>query len=315
MTIVGAMIGAGFASGKEIWAFFARFGWTSVLFVLPLVVLLFFCLLVGLEGFALGGKTHKNMKLLIDFCMFFCHFCFLSAMIAGLRVLCAQMGMPVLFLIVFCAIGVFIAFGMKTIVAVSSFLMPVLIVFLVAVGIVFVASSAPQNVEFGFDKIGKIGINLVLYVCMNILTALPILQRIGGDCKKKKPVAFVATVCISFLFLLILVALLLNTGTNCDMPILGLCIEKNKILGVFCFFVLIAATTTTMFSCGIEVVDKLQKFVKNRYTSTLLGLAFASAVSTLGFGKIVEILYPALGMVGAVMIFILAFLRLRQKTI
>lgn len=317
MTIVGAMIGAGFASGKEIWEFFARFGWVSVLLVLPLGILMFFCFLLVLgssKNIETICKIHKKAAVFIDIAMFFCHFCLLSAMIAGLRVLCIQMEMPVLFLVVFCAVGILLAFGMKTIFAVSSMIIPILIGFLLSVGIWFVADAKPQAFEFDFAHFGSVCINLILYVCMNVLSAVPILQAVGKNCKNKKTTAFTASVCICTLFLLILVGLILN-GQSLEMPIFYLCLKKSFALGVVCFFVLLIATITTLFSCGLEVVDCVQKLTKSRHISVFVSLLCAAFVSSFGFGKIVVFLYPVLGIFGAIYICALAFFELRKKTL
>ena len=313
MAIVGAMIGAGFASGKEIWVFFARFGWVAILSVVPLGILLFFCFFVGLESFKLNSKMHKKMQFLLQIGMFFCHFCLLSAMIAGLKLLCFGMGAPWLFLIVFCIIGVLLFFGATGIFKAMGVFVPVLIVFLVACCGYFVFCFPTKFEHTTMFGSFYICLNLVLYVCMNVLTALPILEQLGKSCANKKGIAFVASICICALFLLLLVCMIMFGNDSVEMPVLFLCAQQNAFLGTFCFFVLLVASATTLLSCGMEVVDMLEKKIGGRWICVCLALGLATAVSCLGFGKIVTFLYPALGVVGAIEIVVLGVLALRNK--
>ena len=59
MLIIGSIIGAGFASGKEIFTFFAKYGVISLLFVVPLFFLIYLFNYVYLKF----GSKFKNFDL------------------------------------------------------------------------------------------------------------------------------------------------------------------------------------------------------------------------------------------------------------
>ena len=57
--MIGAVIGAGFASGKEIFEYFAKYGVLSLLFVFPL----FLCIYFFLFNYLKFGESYGNYDL------------------------------------------------------------------------------------------------------------------------------------------------------------------------------------------------------------------------------------------------------------
>ena len=64
MLIVGGIVGAGFASGQEIVAFFAQYGFVSLFFIIPVFFLLYFGIKQILLRNTCQNKNPKTEKIL-----------------------------------------------------------------------------------------------------------------------------------------------------------------------------------------------------------------------------------------------------------
>ena len=315
MTIVGAMIGAGFASWQEIWTFFGFAGWISIFFVVPLFLLLLLTIIVALKTqaesfFDLGKFCFGKYAILAELVFAFCCFCLLSGMIAGLRTLC-EFFTP-LFLISFCMIGIMLFFGFDGIVKINTWLLPFLIVFLCTISIFTIIDGSATAQAFSAFNVFKLSGNCVLYVCMNTLLSLPVILQLGKSCRKKTLAAVVACSLICILFALAVFALIFSCEPKNEMPILEICFNKSYALGIVCIVFLVIATLTTIFSCGLELVNFAQKRIKNRAFCVIFVLFVASLFSLLGFEKIVECVYPILGALGFIL-FLIALASLVKK--
>ena len=316
MTIVGAVIGAGFASGEEIWAFFGRFGITSLLFVLPLFALLFAFVILAFKSQAknsleLGQKLFGKYSLIYELLFVFCCFCLLSGMIAGMRVLCKSM--PLLYVFAICFVGVLLFFGITGVIKTNVLVLPVLILFLSGVCFFELASIKTFEFDFEFCSLAKIFGFGFLYAAFNSVCSLPVVLPVGEKCKHKCCAAAIACSAVCCLFVLLLLTIIFCLKEKTTMPILQICFEKNRILGLVCIVILLFATITTIFSCGLEIVDFAYKYVKNRAFCVVFVMFLSSLFSIFGFDRIVAFVYPVLGGLGVVVFIMIAVLVFRQK--
>ena len=311
MSIVGAIIGAGFASGAEIVSFFGKSGWLvvgvgAVMFALFFVEIFLFlnCNTNGSNDFGkmlLGGRGK-----IFDYVLLFCHFCVLSGMIAGARSLCILAGMDWLFLVLFCVVGILLFFGFGSVVKINAFLLPLLCIFLIVLPSIVIAK---HGIYLSFPKakmVPRIFLNLLLYVSMNSLIASPILLKISGEIKHKKTCAFVSSAVVCALFLIVFFALS-SLKTKSDLPFFDLCKNYGFWAKLICVVFLLVATLSTLVSCGMALVDVIK--TKNRAVAVLVVFISASFASLIGFSNIVLYVYPFMGILGAL---IIAFLLLKN---
>lgn len=315
-TIVGTMLGAGFASGQEIISFFgAAQIWAVLLsgFVLFLFALFIFW---GLKCGQRATTIQKQNQLVFgkaaqvfNFLFLLCHFVVMSGMIAGTRNLCQIANLQLLFpfLLVFVAIIVF--FGMSGIKIINSILSPLLIAFLFVV--VFFGFKNSPTIHPIFPSTNAIKTSLhcsaamlissIVYVGMNALTALPVILPLGQKTTKPGFVAWSSAIIIFALFLPMLIILLFSNPKG-SMPLLTLAAKTSAWLQKLGIIFLIIASGTTLFSSAHALTSSLQALTKSRAGATTLVFVLASIASLFGFSNIIKYLYPILGILGTIIL-------------
>ena len=311
MTIVGAIIGAGFASGKEILTFFGNGGWLSVAFSALLFGMLFGCIFLFLYCPAENQKQFGKLVFgkaswVLGAVYLFCHFCVLSAMIAGARSLCAKAGVPWLFLVLFCGTGILLLSGFNWVLNANAVLLPGLLVFLVVVPTTILSKNKPA-LQFPSTSLApKLLLNLVLYVAMNMLTASPVLLSVKSRCKNKKSCAALASAIVSVLFLLIFLAIC-GFSAEVELPFFSLCVGSGRVASFVCVVFLLVATLTTLVSCGMALVEPLTKITRFKPIAVFSVLCASAFASIFGFSNIVKYVYPVMGVLGLFIVVILSF--------
>ena len=134
---------------------------------------------------------------------------------------------------------------------------------------------------------------------MNILTCCPILRKISQNfqCKKDlKKVAFISssvfTFClVSFVMFIVLFG---KTFVKDDMIILSVVRSNSELFYYLYFVVLVVGILTTLFSCGLGGVEILSEIFSENF-SIICFVWISFIMSFLGFDKIIDYLYPMLG--------------------
>ena len=279
---VGTVIGAGFATGKEILLFFGNSSFISIFIAGFLLSLFCYCFLrlgsiYGNIFFAFG-----KFKLIVKIFIIIANICVFCATLAGAEEVIFNIfhfhGGGIITAIITLII---VFFGVNAIKIVNLVIVPAIIVIIT---IIFFKDSQ-------YDLNGKISFILPFcYASMNLST--------GGFFIGKNAVGFTKKDCltcsaISGLILTILMFFIYCIVKNVDssMPF----IAKSVVLGfgIIANVVLYLAMLTTLI--GTLDVSALN----NKYFAILI-TAIGLLVSTFGFSNIVNSLYPIMGAVGGV---------------
>ena len=302
--VVSSIIGVGFATGKEIAHFFLSgrsLFWAVVIFFFVFVGLTWYIMhvkskhnlneLTNLNKFAFG-KYYEigNIILVILFIVTN------AAMLAGCdnlvgNYLCINLPIVSLFL---SGITFFIALsGVDKIKAIANVVMPVLIV-IIAVNACCnlktptLQGSAVKDIAYP-----------IIFCAENFITLIAVLIN-----TKSKPVtlSLLSGLTIS---LVILISAIAIGNLRVDMPMLTL----SKNIGVVFFSVyligVIFALFTTLQISTYNCLQVINKNPKQRIFTLILILFISQIIAYLGFNFIVQYLYSAIGVLGAIYLIVL----------
>ena len=318
MAILGAIIGAGFASGREIASFFGNYGIWVIPFIFVASILFFFC-------FYLFAKLGKDLKpksisditsslfgkagVFVDFAFVLSTFITLASMLAGSDSIGSIMfgaGYNFCYISIFTAVvvAVIVSVGLKYIYKITDIILPVMLVVLTIILIIFFAKTPAQtisseNAQFnGFSVI----IYTLLYVAMNTFYNIFIISR-TSQLMNKKQLKWASGISAGILlFLLISILLAIFHGGDAvlksDMPLLAIANVLGGEFGIIYSIVLYFAIFTTICLNAYAIVEWLNRFIKNKFVCSVVVLTLGFIFSRFGFSTIVDIFYPIEGIFG-----------------
>ena len=210
------------------------------------------------------------------------------------------------------ALVTFITFmtSVKGVIKVNEILVPILIIFLVIVGIL----NLP---EINFLKLDNyiIQINFsnyilsgILYCSYNTILLIPVLLTLKDYIKNRQQITGVAivTTIITTLLSLIVFLLLVRVDvdiTKLEMPAVYVVSNSFRILKYVYGFIILVSIFTTAISLGTSFLQNIAKNKKS-YTQFALIMCITSVItSKIGFSNLINLLYPFFGYLGLAQIF------------
>lgn len=302
MLIVGTMIGAGFASGREIVSFF---GSTPNMFIALIAgVLVFGCsslfLFVGRrvkksDMGEVNGEVFGKLRPIADVFMLFNSMTVLGAMLAGTDSLTAEFInlRPFGSIILGGCCAVIAVKGLSGVIKANAVLVPVMVVFL------FVCSIAAIDFPFAPQSAAISPYSVVLYVSMNMILGGGVLTTVHKLSPREILLASsVAAVAIAGLLMFIMGALQSSSAAQADMPMLLIALKSGKTMYFLCMPIIAASIFTTMLSAFKSVYDYVYGFIGKKIISAVAVLIGGLVVGAFGFSNVVGALYPIIGGVG-----------------
>ena len=310
LTFVGAIVGAGLCSGREIVSFFGAFAATHLFVSLAVALLLGAgtavivrcCQRFGLNslGRLLSGRRTAQVFVMT------CYLITVGSMLAGLD---ALTGWP----LPLCSIGTLViglivtAKRFSGIAKANSALVPLMVL-----AVLFVCLSADRTPAL--NSLSKTAepnfweaVKLLLYVSMNLFLALGVMTSASEQLSPRQAVLSGALTGLLLFGLLYLLGRTLFVQppqvTDAEMPLLVL--PKGPFSALLVRLLIWSAVFTTLLSALLPLTEFAGEFLP-RHPSAAVGAA-GFLLSRLGFSEIVAALYPVMGGVGA--LFFLLFLR------
>ena len=324
--LIGTFVGAGFASGKEVFNFFTIFSFNGII-----SILLFSFLLFLLINKCLNIKTNLKLKSYNEFIFylekkykFFNHRFFLFIiniflassfyiMIAALSSLFDyQFNIAKLITITWCVFICYFIFYKKNInfiYIINSILMPILILFIISLCLF---NTNLNNINFyetnnSSNILTAIFMGL-LYFSYNSLLLIPIVFDLKITEKNNNfKISLIFSLIILLLTFLINLLLLSFYNLVCDLelPILFISNSSIKIFSYLYFFIILSAIFTTMVSSGYSFVSN---FNKNNFKIKLITfLLFSFVFCVFSFSSLINFFYPLFGLIGFTQIFLILF--------
>ena len=331
-SIIGALIGAGFASGQEMYLFFYRFGIYGILglvlcsILIGLVVYKTFKIIYSSKGKKISNyqdflkevfygdkKEPKNKYLNLSYISNLIVNIFLLItfyiMISGFGAYFEQefhfnklIGASILAIISFFVLIKDIGGVAKT----NSVIVPVLIIIILLLGIKNIG-----NLEFSRIST-KLNFNWVMqaivYCSYNMILVIPVLVELSRYIKNEKHIKNIALFSGIIVFALAIIIFLLLTNItipfeNIQMPTVYVIDHNFPSFRVIYGLVILMSIFSTAISIGISFLGNITKDKKNY--PQLAGIMCISGilVSNIGFANLVKMLFPLFGYLGILQIY------------
>lgn len=327
---IGAVMGAGFATGQELMQYFVRFGAVGLLgiaacggiFALVGFKVLYFMHLRGLDSYrgflrCIMGERLGAISEAFGFCFIIALY---SSMLAATGALLHQLWDIDRFygsLIMFIACSLLVGGGVKSLGAVNMLLCPLLIGGSAIVGLWLYFGSVEvfaPSVRLDDNILGSV----IVYVSYNIISGISLLCAVSKQIRGIRD-AFIGGVVGGVIVGLIGLALALplykyfDITVNAELPMLRLMSGNMELLRIGYIALLLAAIITTAVGNCYSAVDCLcPKTRKERYICTaFVGIA-ALLLAQIGFQNIVGKLYYFFGCLGMAELAVILNLKLKK---
>ena len=327
LVTIGALIGAGFASGQEIYSFFYSYGVIGLVELVITFVLISFIIYKSLkiiyenkidnydEFLGIFIKNRKvtkvinmilNVLLLVTFYIMIAGFGAYFEQEIGVNKIVGSTILAIMTAIVFFT-------SAKGVLKVSEYIVPVLIVFIVIIGGMNLVTTN-YEIEIPVIKKGWL-LSSITYCSYNMILLIPVLISIRNQITRPSNIKHIAIISgimmitISVMIFMLLTKVDVNISTL-EMPIVyAIRTFFTKFKSIYAFIIL-SSIFTTAISIGIGFLQNVSKSKKS-YAQFVAFMCITSLlVSNLGFSKLVNLVYPIFGYIGiAQIIFII-----KQKT-
>lgn len=322
MVYIGTLIGAGFASGQELYQFFARFG------TLGLIGVCIAGILFAVVGYIVLSIARKNKdidseKIILPFrskpieiilSILLGHFLFgiIVVMLAGAGALLQEtyelspwIGSTLMMALVFLTV----LSGKSGIIKSFKLAVPFLIFGMLAVIIFALMNSDWSNINSQpVDAGGSWIISTILFVSYNMILATSVLVPLGKELNTKSTAlkgALMGGFTLGAIGLLVVLVIILNSSQlkGVEVPIVHLASRLSGRIGRSYSIILLVGIYTTAVGCIFALQEKLVD--KIRFDIRILSLIILSValfMSNIGFSNLISVVYPISGYIGLFML-------------
>jgi len=321
--IIATLIGAGFASGKEIYLFFFMYGIKGVIgfvvssFIISYVIYKVFniCINRNINNYndfckCIGSEFLNkivNIFLLITFCIMISGFASFVQQEFNINKVYASF-----IIIIICYIT--LLKNINGLVVVSNLLIPIIISFIFIISIKNI--NIIENYKYVLNEIEIIRngaiIKGILYSSYNSILLIPVLTTLVKFVKNKKQIKIISVV--NFILLIALIGLVFNillVGNkyiySLEMPIIEIVKNYGNIYSYVYILIIAIAIYTTAISTEYSFLNNCKSNVnKKLYKRNLKVVSvLALVISQISFSFLVNLLYPVFGVVGIIEIYLI----------
>ena len=321
--IIGALIGAGFASGQEIYIFFYQYGINGIFGIIISSILLGFVtykvLCICKENEVTNYKSFleifiKKEKQLEIFNMIMNIFILITfyIMIAGFGAYFEQqfgiyslIGSIILSLICY---FVFLK-DVSGLIKVSQYIVPLLIGSLLIIGISVIDSKNILEISHYVTENTnwKWILDSVLYGSYNTILLIPVLIALRKLVSNKKEQGIISIVTTILVIVLSLIVFFMLTKVdvdikNLEMPAVYVASKISVVFKYIYGFIILSSILTTSISLGTSLLENMAHDKKKHKQYAALICVSAVLVSNIGFSNLVNLLYPIFGYIGLIQI-------------
>ena len=323
--IIGALIGAGFASGQEIYIFFFSHGIQGLLGIIISSVLMgaiIYNTLNILNKYDINNykefldvliEKNSTIKNIINIVINIFILITFFIMIAGFGAYFKQeFGINSIIGSIILAMLNFIIFNksIRGVVKANGILIPILILFLVIIGLLCAKGINILELQKYVMKTNGLKwiLDAILYCSYNSILLIPVIITLKNYIKNKKQnilVSAITTVIVITLSIMIYIILLKVDVdiTKLEMPAVYVVSNMFKILRIIYGFIILASIFTTSISLGTSFLQNTCNNKKSYLQIAGIMCITSVLVSKIGFSNLVNILYPIFGYLGIFQIF------------
>jgi len=163
-----------------------------------------------------------------------------------------------------------------------------------------------NNLNTNTQKLGKSILSAILYTSYNSITLIPIIVLLTTNIKNKRENKIITLVSVVIFFVLIIAIyqMLTLSAVNIskvEIPVLTILDECHPVEKMVYSIAIITAILTSAISSGYGVAENIKD--RRKYKTITFAMCLAEIpIAYIGFGKLVEILYPLFGVIGIIQI-------------
>lgn len=321
--IIGTLIGAGFASGQEIYIFFYQYGMNGILGIIISSILLGFvtykvfsiCKENKMDNYKsfLNGfiKQEKQLEIFNTIMNIFILITF-YIMIAGFGAYFEQQfGIPSIIGSILLALICYFVFlkDVSGLIKVSQYIVPLLIGSLFVIGafvidfqnILKIPHYVSENTNW------KWILDSILYGSYNTILLIPVLIALKNLVDNKKEQCMISILTTIFIIVLSLIVFLILTKIdvdikNLEMPAVYVASRISPLFKYVYGFIILSSILTTSISLGTSLLENIAYHNRKYKQYAILICVSAVLVSNIGFSNLVNLLYPLFGYIGLIQI-------------
>lgn len=330
--IIGTFIGAGFASGQEIYLFFFSYGINGLIGILISSILMGYVIYKTLK--IIKQYNVQNYKEFLDIIIYKKTTKYnKNSSIAKVINLVVNTFTLVTFFIMIAGFGTYFAqeFGInqlvgsfilatityiilntsvKGVVKANGIIVPILIILVGIIGILNLKNLPLLQIKNYMIPNNNIGFILqaILYASYNSILLIPVLITLNKYIKNKKQITKISILSSVIIAIMSTLIFLLLTKVDVDiekleMPAVYVVSNMFYILKYLYGFVILGSIFTTTISLGMSFLQNTSKNEKS-YSHIVLIMCITSViVSKIGFSNLVNLLYPIFGYLGLLQIY------------
>lgn len=324
--IIGTLIGAGFASGREIYLFFVKYGECGKIGIILtgiITAIIIYKVLETIKTYEINNynkllervnwkydKLNKFINIIVNSFLLISFY----IMIAGFSAYMKQTyEIPTYISSTVFVIICYIIFrkSIQGVVKANEILVPILVILISYLGLKNIPYMfETNNTEILTNSSKGWLMGSILYASYNSIILIPVLTSLRNYIDSKKQIIKISIISSSIIVILALLiySLLLRGGffvSKLEMPLVEITLQFGRIFKYIYGFVIIASIFTSAVSTGYSFLRNVTK-TKERYKTVLLIMCITGiAVSNIGFSNLVEILYPIFGVLGIIQIILI----------
>ena len=333
-SIIGTLIGAGFASGQEMYLFFYRFGIYGMLglalcsILIGLVIYKTFIIIYNSKSssateihnyhdflnaiFYKNGKKPKNKYLNLSYISNIIINIFLLVtfyiMISGFGAYFEQefemskiIGALILSIVCF----IILVKDISGVTKANSVVVPILIVVVLSIGARSLVDVDLSNISREVDH--NWILQSIIYCSYNMILVIPVLVELSRYIKSKKQILAISVLTSIIVFILAISVFLLLTITDTDfagveLPAVYAISQAFPALRIIYGVAILLSIFSTAISIGISFLGNVTENKKNYAKIAAVMCISGLLVSNIGFSNLVRILFPVFGYLGILQI-------------
>lgn len=329
--IIGVILGAGFASGKEIYLFFNKYGTIGII---GIIISFLFLGTIIYQVIKISNKYQidtyeeflsklgtKNLiiKAIINIFLIISFY----IMVAGFSAYFEQeLNIPKIIGSLTITILCYTTFtkNINGIIKVNTILIPILVIFIIIFGIKNINLNNEINIiKTNNETSIKWVLAAILYASYNSITLIPMLMPIRKLIKSKKEniYVFILVAILTIILALIIYNLIEKIDiniNNVELPTVYIASKLGTVYKYMYGIIMLVSIFTTAISAGYGFLENHADNPKKYKILNIIICISAVFISNIGFSKLLNLLYPIFGILGLIQIYRIFAISLEKNT-
>lgn len=314
-TYIGAIVGAGFATGQEIYQFFAVFGLNgiagSLVATIGFIVFAYIYLDMVFHNqiysyndlllMLVGKRIAKWLDLSISFFLFGSY----TIMLAAAHSLVSThiiSNLTISYLLIVTIVWLSLMNGVKGVIKINTYLIPLLVIVIMILCVsylnksidVFANGLVPQNYL----------LSSLTYVSYNLIIGMVVLSSLKEEIYTKKVVIFAPVISgiVLGIMLVLITSAIGQLNSPSDIPILDLAVGIDKWFRSLLILGIGIAILTSALASGYGLVNRIRQNISINYKYAVIIITLlAVPLSLYGFTSLIKFIYPLFGFINLVL--------------